>query len=183
MTTPVTVTPDPALELAHGILMDAFGRVREAVPAVVDGLSVGELLWRPDPSANSIAWLLWHLTRVQDDHLAHLAAEDQVWTGQGWSERFALPYDVSALGYGQRAEEVSAFVLSDPQLLVGYHEAVHDLTAGIVRAMSVEDFERVVDERWDPPVTAAVRLVSVVNDITQHLGQAAYVKGLVERRR
>ena len=101
----------------------------------------------------------------------------------GWASRFGLPYPEGSIGYGQSSDEVGAFVLSDPGLLTGYHEAAHALTMSVLDGLSVPDLSRVVDERWDPPVTAAVRLVSVVNDIGQHLGQAAYVRGLVERRR
>lgn len=171
------------MALAHDLLTDAFTRVHEDLPGVVDGLTVAELLWRPDPEANSIGWLLWHLTRVQDDHLAGVGEVDQAWTSQGWAARFDLPYDVAAHGYGHSRAEVGAFALSDPGLLVGYHGAVHALTLRVVAALDDAGFARIVDRRWDPPVTAGVRIVSVVNDITQHLGQAAYVRGLVERSR
>ncbi len=183
MTSDAHFIADPALELVRDIVMDAFARVREAVPRVVDGLTTEELLWRPDPGSNSAAWLLWHLSRIQDDHISELADEEQVWFEQGWVGRFDLPYDPEAVGFGQSAADVAAFRLADPQLLVGYQEAVYNVTAGVVRTLSVEDLHRVVDDRWDPPVTAAVRIVSVIGDITQHLGQAAYVRGLVERRR
>ncbi len=168
---------------AQEILQDAFDRVHELVPSAVDGLTADELLWRPDPEANHVAWLVWHLSRVQDDHLAGVASVDQVWTGQGWSSRFGLPYPDDAIGYGQSSEEVGSFELSDPGLLTGYHEAVHSMTRSVLDGLTDDDLSRVVDERWDPPVTVAVRLVSVVNDIGQHVGQAAYVRGLIERRR
>jgi hypothetical protein len=168
---------------ANEILHDAFGRVHELVPQAVEGLSVDELLWRPDADANHIAWLLWHLSRVQDDHLAGVGGVEQAWTAQGWVGRFGLPYPEDALGYGQSSEEVGAFTLSEPGLLTGYHEAVHTLTGSVLDGLTDDALSRVVDERWEPPVTAAVRLVSVVNDIGQHVGQAAYVRGLVERRR
>lgn len=168
--------------LACALLLDAFARVHEEVPRVVQDLSPDQLLWRPDSDANSIAWLLWHLTRVQDDHVAGLSGRDQLWTSGGWSQRFGLPYSPRALGYGQSSEEVGAFVLEDPELLTGYHEAVHTMTVDVVESLTAEDYARVVDRNWDPPVTLAVRLVSVVNDVTQHVGQAAYVRGLVERR-
>jgi hypothetical protein len=74
-------------------------------------------------------------------------------------------------------------VVADPGLLTGYHEAVHALTRSVLERLSDDDLSRVIDERWDPPVTVAVRLVSVVNDTGQHVGQAAYVRGLIERRR
>ncbi|HET6563461.1 MAG TPA: DinB family protein [Marmoricola sp.] len=168
---------------AKEILQDAFDRVHELVPEAVEGLTAEELLWRPDADANHVAWLVWHLSRVQDDHLAGVGEVEQAWTAQGWATRFGLPYPDDALGYGQSSDEVGAFVLSDPGLLTGYHEAVHAMTSSVLDELSDRDFERIVDERWDPPVTVAVRLVSVVNDISQHAGQAAYLRGLVERRR
>ena len=169
---------------AGDILTDAYGRVAGLVPTVVDGLSPEELLWRPDADANHIAWLVWHLTRVQDDHLAGVGGIEQVYMAEGWAEGFGLPYDDDALGYGQSSEEVGAFRLEDPSLLTGYHAAVQAMTKQVVdRVQSEDDFGRVVDDSWDPPVTVAVRLVSVVNDTMQHLGQAAYVRGLLQRRR
>jgi hypothetical protein len=165
----------------HDLLLDALGRAHDLVPSAIEGLSVTELLWRPDADANPIAWLVWHLTRVQDDHLAELGGVEQRYTADGWAERFGLPYPTDALGYGQSSDEVGAFRLEDPSLLTGYHESVHAMTVEVVEA--IDDFDRVVDERWDPPVTVAVRLVSVINDISQHVGQAAYVRGLAVRSR
>jgi hypothetical protein len=168
---------------AQGILQDAFDRVHELVPAAVEGLTTDELLWRPDADANHIAWLVWHLSRVQDDHLAGVGEVEQAWTAQGWSGRFGLPYAEGTIGYGQSSDDVGAFVLQEPELLTGYHEAVHALTRSVLSGLSDDDLSRVVDDSWDPPVTAATRLVSVVNDVSQHVGQAGYVRGLVERRR
>lgn len=171
--------------LTTEVLSDAFERVHELVGTVVDGLDGDSLLWRPDAEANSIAWLVWHLSRVQDDHVTGLIAgdgdADQVWTSAGWSSRFALPYPVEAIGYGHSAADVGAFVVTDPAVLTGYHEAVHAMTVAALGAMTEHDYRRVVDEHWDPPVTAAARLVSVLNDIGQHVGQAAYARGLRER--
>ena len=167
---------------ATDVLVDAFTRVHDDLPGILDGLAPADLLWRPDADANSIGWLVWHLTRVQDDHLAGVTDRDQVWTADGWADRFALPYDVHAHGWGQSSDEVGAFSVDDAAVLVGYHDAVHHRTLEILASLGDADYARVVDERWDPPVTAAVRLVSVVNDISQHLGQAAYVDGLARRR-
>jgi hypothetical protein len=165
---------------ANDILRDGFERVHELVPTVVDGLDAEELLWRPDSEANHIAWLVWHLTRVQDDHLAGVGGGDQVYTSAGWDDRFGLPYDSATIGYGQSSAEVGAFVLPDPAYLTGYHQDVHAMTLSVLS--EVDDLERVVDRSFDPPVTVAVRLVSVLNDVAQHVGQAAYVRGLLERR-
>jgi hypothetical protein len=162
------------------LLIDGFGRVDEEVRDVVAGLSPDQLAVRPDPGANSIGWLVWHLLRVQDDHVAGAVERDQVWTSLGWARRFDLPYDDGAIGFGQSSEEVGQ-LLVDEELLVGYLEAVHARTLEIVAALTPDDLERVVDTRWDPGVTLGVRLVSVLSDDLQHVGQAAYVRGLVER--
>jgi hypothetical protein len=160
------------------LLVDAFGRVHELVPGVVDGLDGDALAFRPASDANSIGWLVWHLTRIQDDHVAHLAGVEQAWTARGWADRFALPFDTDATGYGQTSDQVAAVRPGAAELL-GYHEDVHVLTIDHVTTLDAAGLERVVDRRWDPPVTAGVRLVSVVSDTLQHLGQAAYVRGLL----
>ncbi|HEX2704303.1 MAG TPA: DUF664 domain-containing protein [Candidatus Lustribacter sp.] len=165
------------------LLADAFGRVQECVADVVAGLSAEDLAYQPDPAANSIGWLIWHLARVEDDHIAGIAGSEQVWARDGWAGRFALPYPVTTIGYGHSAADVAAFRVVGPGLLAGYYDAVHARTLEVLRGLPDAGFDRIVDERWDPPVTAAVRLVSVVNDVTQHAGQAAYVRGLLERRR
>jgi uncharacterized damage-inducible protein DinB len=163
------------------VLSDALGRVREDVPSVVGDLDLDELTWRPDERSNSIAWLVWHLTRVEDDHVAEVAGTEQVWTSAGWYERFGLPFGPEVHGFGHSADEV-ARVRVEGDLLAGYHEATAARAIEYVSGLSPADLDRVVDERWDPPVTLGVRLVSVVNDATQHLGQAAYVRGLLDRR-
>jgi uncharacterized damage-inducible protein DinB len=167
---------------ANDLLTDGFDRVLETALAAVDGLDEDRLAFRPDPDANSIAWLVWHLSRVQDDHIAGVAGGAQIWTSGGWVERFRLPFDVGAIGYGQTSEEVGQ-VRATAEMLAGYQEAVHRSTLDYLATLGDEDYPTVVDERWDPPVTLAVRLVSVLNDTTQHAGQAAYVRGLLDRRR
>jgi len=168
------------MSTANELLADGFDRVRETVQAAVEGLDEATLAHRPDPEANPVAWLVWHLARVQDDHIAEVAGSEQLWTVGGWVERFGLPFEVGATGYGQSTEEVDR-VRAGAELLAGYHEAVHRATVDYLRTLQDDDYARVVDERWDPPVTLGARLVSVLNDTTQHVGQASYVRGLVER--
>jgi uncharacterized damage-inducible protein DinB len=164
------------------LLIDVFERIREDVHGAVQGLTPEQLAARLDDDANSIAWLVWHLTRIQDDHVADVAQVEQKWTDGGWAERFALPFDVSATGYGHRTSDVAAVTVDSGDLLIGYHDAVHDQTIRFVERITDADLDRIVDDRWDPPVTLGVRLVSVVNDNTQHAGQAAFVRGIVLRR-
>jgi uncharacterized damage-inducible protein DinB len=162
------------------LLRDLFGRVHEDVHGAVEGLELDALTHRVDGAANSIAWLVWHLTRVQDDHVCEVAGIEQAWTADGWAERFALPFAVGATGYGQDSDDVAA-VRADTELLLGYYDAVHERTLRYLDGVCETDLDRVVDRNWDPPVTLGVRLVSVVDDDIQHAGQAAFVRGIVER--
>ena len=164
------------------LLVDAFDRVRETVQQAVADLSVEELNARLDPAANSIAWLVWHLARVEDDHVADAAGIEQVWLRDGWVGRFALPLDPKAIGYGHTIEEVAAVHVEDPALLIDYYEAVHRQTVGYVRNLRDEDFDRIVDRSWNPAVSLGVRLISVVGDTMMHVGQAQYVRGILDRR-
>ena len=166
---------------SSGILIDGFDRIAQSVHRVLDGLDPDAGMFLIDEQANSIAWLVWHLTRVQDDHVADAAQSDQVWTTGGWFERFDLPFEPSATGYGQGSDDVAAMRVP-AELLAGYHDAVHERTVEYLRTLSAADLDRVVDTRWDPPVTLAVRLVSVISDDLQHVGQAAFVRGIAARR-
>lgn len=163
------------------LLTDAFGRVREVVHQAVDGLTPEQLGFRID-EANSIAWLVWHLARVQDDHIAEVAGVPQVWTSQGWAERFGLAFDDADTGYGHSSAEVARVRVASAELLTGYHDAVHEQTLRYVGGITDDDLSRVVDRSWDPPVTLGVRLVSVIADDLQHAGQAAFVRGIIDGR-
>jgi hypothetical protein len=162
------------------LLTDAFERTREGVHELLSDLDDDALAWRPEPHANSIAWLVWHLLRVQDDHVADVAGTEQVWTAQDYVGRFGLPFADSETGYGQTSEEVGQ-VRPGSSLLREYADAVTDATFAFLATIGPDDLDRVVDERWEPPVTLGVRLVSVLDDDAQHVGQAAYVKGLLPR--
>jgi hypothetical protein len=165
---------------ARTVLEDLFGRIGPTVTRAVDGLGDDALAARLDPGANTVAWLAWHLARGQDTQVAAAVGREQVWTRDGWSRRFDLPFDDRATGYGQSATDVGRVRASD-DLLLGYVHAVQVESHDVLAALTDDDLDRVVDEAWDPPVTLGVRLVSVAVDSLQHAGQAAYVRGVLER--
>jgi hypothetical protein len=164
------------------LLTDAFGRVRGVAASVLSGLTEQQLEARLDPESNTIAWLLWHLTRGQDAQIADVAGTDQVWVTGGWAERFALPFPTSATGYGHTAEDVAAVKGISADLFTAYLDAVTERSLDYVGGLSDADLARIIDERWDPPVTLSARLVSIVSDDLQHAGQAAFIRGVVQRR-
>ena len=167
------------IDAARAILADGFGRIQEGVAELTTGVSDETAWWRPDPEANSIAWLLWHLTRVQDDHVADAAGADQVWPA--FRDEANLPLDPDDTGYGHTPRQTGQVRVS-ADLLARYHADVHAATCAYLDGLTSDELARIVDDRWDPPVTVAVRLVSVIDDCAKHLGQADYVRGLADRR-
>ena len=162
---------------AQELLRDGFTRLIEHVDELTDGLTEEMSNYRPTADANSIAWLIWHSARVQDLQLAHVAGVEEVWTRDGWVDRFGLDLPRRDTGYGHDAEQV-AKVRAPASLLSGYYHAVHKLTLEYIASVTADELARVVDTSWDPPVTASARLVSIIDDCAQHLGQAAYVRGI-----
>lgn len=167
------------------LLVDGFGRIRESVADVLSGLTAEQLAYRVDADANPVSWLVWHLTRVQDDHVAAAFGVPQVWSSDGWAERFGLPAGMTDHGYGHTSAQVAAVAAASAAsgVLGEYHEATYAQSVKLVSEVRDGDLDRVVDRRWTPPVTLGVRLVSVLDDDMQHVGQAAFVRGVVLRRR
>jgi hypothetical protein len=163
------------------LLLDAFERLPDLVHSAVEGLSEEELHARLDPEANHIAWLIWHLARVQDAQVAQIARAKQVWTEEGWSRRWQLPFDDRDTGYGHGPNDVAA-TTGDAELLLGYFDAVHARTIEFLRSFDEADLERVLDRRWDQPVTVGVRLVSIAGDGFEHGAEANFVRGIIDRR-
>lgn len=161
------------------LLVDAFGRLPQTVGRVLNGLSTKELNHRPYPDGNSISWLIWHLARVEDAQVADVAGHQQVWTAEGWADRVGLPLAVEDTGYGHTSEEVAQVQVQSAEVLEGYYDAVSARTIAFVSGLSASDLDRVVDTSWDPPVTLGVRLVSSLADCLEHVGQAAYVRGML----
>src|ERR1700722_9162415 len=109
------------------LLIDGFGRIRENVAGVLGGLAPEQLTYRIDADANPVSWLVWHLTRVQDDHVAAAFGVTQVWSSQGWARRLGLPPEMMDHGYGHTREQVAAVATATAAsgLLGEYHEATY----------------------------------------------------------
>ena len=163
---------------ATDVLLDGLGRISENVHALLSDVDSEILNRAPSPGANTIAWLVWHLARVQDSHVADVAGTDEVWVTGGWVDRFGLPFSPADIGYGHSAEEAGRVVVDDAELLRDYYDATHAVSMDYIASLTDSDLDRVVDTNWDPPVTLGVRLVSVIDDDAQHIGQAAYLRGL-----
>jgi len=140
-------------------------------------LSAEQLNAHPAGHPNSIAWLLWHAGREIDVQLAHLSGANEVW--ESYRDKFGLGELGDSVGYGHSRDQAHQIRVSDQQLLVDYVQACLQALIEYTGTLSEEDLDEVIDHHWDPPVTRGVRLVSIVDDATQHVAQAAYAAGAV----
>lgn len=167
----------------QGLITDGYGRVLQVLEESLDGLTQDDLNQQPHPDCNSMGWLTWHLTRVQDDHIADLMGEEQLWTSGGWHARFNRPPEPKDIGFGHSSEDVAAFRSPDVKTLLGYHRAVLEQTNGYITTLSLSDLDRELHEPWFQPLpTVGVRLISVLSDSLQHTGQVAYLRGLLKSK-
>ena len=162
---------------APELAADAVGRIRDLVHSIADGLDPDQLAVQPGGSANSIGWLLWHVSRVEDHHVAGLMGDEQLWISDGHAAALGFDEDPQNVGYGHSAAEAAAVRIAQPTRLLAYHDAVTDRSLAYLSTLSDADLDRIVDESYTPPVTAGVRWMSVLSDSLQHLGQAAYARG------
>jgi hypothetical protein len=163
------------------LLIDGYGRMQQLVHRSCDGIGNAGLAFQPAPESNSIAWLVWHLTRIQDDHISAIAGVDQVWITTDWHAQLGMEADEFALGQGDSAEAVAAIQPTDAIALVGYHDEVIGSSIAYLGGIDADELDRIVDVRYTPPVSAGVRLISVLSDNLQHAGQALYVRGIFDR--
>ena len=162
----------------HELIADGLGRVNQLLHRALEGASTETLNRMPNSHSNSMAWLAWHLTRIQDDHFASLAGEPQLWTSEGWHERFGMPADDAITGGGHTLEEAAAVQVESADVLLGYNDAVYERSRRYLAGLTPADLDRELNEpRWNPLPTVGVRLVSIVSDNTQHAGQAMYLRG------
>lgn len=165
------------------VLQDAFSRIHSTFLSTLRGLAPEDLYYSPNIECNTIAWLAWHLTRVQDRHIADLAEHEQEWILGKWFEEFGQSPAPANVGFGHTPEQVQNFTLPNLDLMLAYHDAVYFQSASYLKTITPTDLDRILDEpQYDPLPTIGVRLVSVISDNSQHVGQMAYLRGLIQGR-
>ncbi len=164
------------------LIIDIFMRISQDLEQVLDGLTVDDLNQRPRPDCNSIGWLAWHLTRSHDRNISELMEQEQLWIRDKWHAKFNRAPDPAETGFGYSSEDVSTFRSQDGKTLLEYHHAVLELAKRYISGtLSETELKREsASPTFGNVATVRRRLVGVVNDGLQHVGQAAYVRGLLK---
>ena len=165
------------------MLIDVLSRSRERFDRALDGVTVEQANTQPTPElaprVDSLTWLAWHTAREIDTQVAALAGVETVWATHGHRERFALPLPDDTQDWRHTPEEAAQVVVGDLDTLVAYLDDAYALAAAYLRGLTPQVLDEVIDRSWDPPVTRAVRLASIIDDAAQHSGQAVYTRRLL----
>ena len=170
--------PVQAVELAKAV----FDRNEAILVQALDGLDDDALHRRVGPDSNPIGWLMWHLSRVQDNHLLAMEGKEHAWISEGWNERFGRGSHTPAdRGRGHSSDEVAAFRLPGVETLVAYYKAVRGHADAFLDSLTEPDLDRQVPNLTDDGGTIPmhVRLEMCLVDTLQHSGQIAYLRGLI----
>lgn len=162
----------------RNLLVDICGCAVKTVESVLCGLTQEDLVWRPNPESNSIGWITWHLARVLDKLVSPIIGEEQLWLQDRWHTEFNRSPDPDDTGWGHTLEQVGAFKCPNPQILLDYHRSVIKRLNHCLESLTVSDLDREVSDSWSKFCpTIASRLVIAFDELVQHAGQVAYIRG------
>ena len=160
------------------LLVMIFERVPQVLEKALDGLTQDDLDYLPKTDCNSIGWLTWHLIRVQDTAISRLMEKEQLWIADKWYSKFNRSADSTDRGVGHRSEEVSSFQSPDTNTFLNYYQAILKRTNEYISNLSTTELERETDIPRFP--TVGIYLASLTSEILQHLGQIAYLRGMLK---
>ncbi|WP_019777148.1 DinB family protein [Streptococcus sobrinus] len=159
--------------------IDTLERAQERFLETLDQMTVEEANTMPKPLIKSVTWLIWHSSRVLDYQISPLTGLPQLYETAGFKERFNLDLPDDTQDWRHTPQEAAKVVVSDKQVLKDYLQASMERTKAYFAQLDEADLADVIDRNWTPAVTRGVRIVSTVDDIVMHSGQAVYSRRLV----
>jgi uncharacterized damage-inducible protein DinB len=149
----------------------------QALQRTIEGLTPDEMRWQPTPHTNHIAWLVWHLARVEDRWVSRLRQAPEVWNDEGWANRFRM--DPESNGFGQTMEEVRAMPEIALQDLMAYFDAVRVVTRHYLEQATDADLAQTYPHPRFGECTGAWIVGHILVEESQHVGQVALIRGMV----
>lgn len=162
----------------NGFIQAMTERAYGGVKAACDGLTDEQLWYQLTPDSNSIARLVWHLSRVKDRLTSTITGESEVWAADDWAVQFGL--DLEGTGIGDSPEKVAAFHIGRYPLF-GYLDDAHHATMRRLSKITAEQFDQPVVYVLGDSRPVCTALVGTVGDSSQHNGQIAYLRGMITR--
>ena len=161
---------------AKEFALEALERARAVTMIAIDGLTPEHFHWRPNPTANSIAFLLWHISRVEDRFTSDLRNMEEIWLTEEWHKKFAVAISENGIGWGP--EQIQDFRPAI-ELVVSYLQRVRNISLETISRLNISQFkEQLTPSR--PDFTVANTLQTIVYHENHHQGAIGYIRGLIE---
>ena len=161
-------------EFIEKSLAESNGYVNEAIK----GLSTDQLAFRPQRHSNSIAFLLWHLARVEDLWINRiLLGGKEIYELGGWYKKFGTPAQDSGFGYDVKT--LDAWPIPKLELLRAYAAAVREKTKVYINALNTKKMDESKDFGWSRG-TIGSALSHLITEVGEHTGQIGYIRGIMK---
>ena len=141
----------------------------------LDGLTQEEITWTPTPHSNSLAFILWHVTRAQDFWVNEIIRRSSsIYETEGWREKLGTPKDT---GTGYTEEQLRAWPTPRLEDLRGYARAMYLSTRSLLDSIAPEDLARTCQPSG-AEMTIGASLTHLITEIAMHVGQIDYLRGV-----
>ena len=159
------------------VIIDAFKRSTDTLDKAMANLSLADLNKQPGPDSNSIGWVGWHMTRIEDRAISRMSGREQLWIKDNWYTKFNRSANPEDTGFKHTPQDIAAFKCPDAATLLAYNNAVLENTEKFLKGLSMQD----LDKKTDHPLFTTIGswLAVTLTDILQHSGQVAYLRGLL----
>ena len=165
------------MSLFKDSIKSAMSEYLEDLKLKLDGLTEPELCWQVGLESNTIIWLVWHMARVEDNWInGVVGGNDTVWSSGGRSVKTGI--DAEDNGYGDTPDDVRALPAVAVADLMDYFEAVRSSGLSVIDGLDDDDLGKEFVRRGRS-VNLEWILGHVVVEESQHLGQIAYVRGMI----
>jgi uncharacterized damage-inducible protein DinB len=153
------------LAFAHRALADA----RNGTPE--------QLHFVPEHGSHSIAWCIWHTTRVEDLIMnARIRQQPQVWNEE-WAERTGLPFE--GFGTGMSDDDAQQVHIKDMAAFGEYQQTVFDQTMEYLDGLTDADLEREMPTRGGGTETVGQAIsLHMLGHFNGHRGEINTLRGM-----
>ena len=159
----------------------AYDRIAGVLRRALTDMTVTQLTTQAaGPESNPIGWIAWHLTRTQDKNYSALLGREELWSKDGWYQKFGLPIE-SGTGNGDSLETVRSFDPINSDTLLAYFDATRALSREFLDSLDADDLNQPSPSGLPTTEVIKVSIARVTGDLIQHIGQIAYVRGLVDK--
>lgn len=161
---------------AKEVIIKSLGQSRRFLLNALDELTQEEVAWSPNPECNSIAFILWHIARLEDVFInSVIQGERELYEKEGWREKLGTPTGDTGTRYTE--EMLRVWPVPEMEVLQGYADSVREKTLVFLESIPPEKLSEVPRPDRSPDTMGAL-LGGLSTEIAMHVGQICYLRGV-----